>query len=90
MTDLAKPLAGFLREYLPHERGVSPHTIESCVTAFRMLVTFVAELLGIQPCRLKIEHLDTENLLAFLGHLETDRNNGVNVNGGVKRDTAAA
>ena len=78
MTDLAKPLAGFLREYLPHERGASPHTIESYVTAFRMLVTFVAELLGIQPCRLKIEHLDTENLLAFLDHLETDRNNGVN------------
>ena len=78
MTDLAKPLAAFLREYLPHTRGASPHTIESYVIALKMLITFLAGLLGIQPSRLEIKHLDTENLLAFLDHLETDRNNGVN------------
>lgn len=77
MTELAKPLAGFLREYLPHERGASPHTVETYVITFKMLVTFAAGFLGIQPCRLTIENLDIVTLLAFLDHLETERNNGV-------------
>lgn len=78
MTGLAKPLAGFLREYLPHERGVSPHTVESYVTSFRMLVTFVAESLGTQPCRLEVRDIGTGNLLQFPDHLETGRGNCVN------------
>ena len=78
MTGLAKPLAGFLREYLPHERGVSPHTVESYVTSFRMLVTFVAGRLGTQPCRLEVMDIGTGNLLQFLDHLETGRGNCVN------------
>ena len=77
MTELRKPLAKFLREYLPHERGVSPHTIEAQITTFRMLTTFAAGLLGTTPCRLTIENLDTATLLAFLDHLETERNNNI-------------
>ena len=77
MSELAKPVAAFLREYLPHERGASPHTIETYVIALRILITFLADLLRIQPSRLEIKHLDTKNVLAFLNHLEKDRKNGV-------------
>ncbi len=77
MTKLGKPLAKFLREYLPHERGVSPHTVEAQIITFQMLTTFAAGLLGTTPCRLTIEDLDTDTLLAFLDHLETERNNRI-------------
>ena len=77
MTKLGKPLAKFLREYLPHERGVSPHTVEAQIITFQMLTTFAAGLLGTTPCRLTIENLDTATLLAFLDHLETERNNSI-------------
>lgn len=75
MTDLARPLATYLREYLPHERGASPHTIRSYVKTFELLVTFAAGRVGTEPCKLTIANLDTATLLAFLDHLETDRSN---------------
>ncbi len=77
MSDLARPLARFLREYLPRDRGSSPHTIESYVASFKLLAVFAARRHKVRPCQLEVGHLDTTTLLAFLDHLEADRNNGV-------------
>lgn len=75
MTALAPPLAAFLREYLPRERGASPHTCEAYAYSFQLLVTFAARRLGTQPSRLEIEQLDVPMILAFLEYVEQERGN---------------
>ena len=35
MAELAPPLAMFLREYLPRDRGTSRHTVESYALCFK-------------------------------------------------------
>ena len=77
MAELAPPLAMFLREYLPCDRGTSRHTVESYALCFKLLVVFAADKHGIRPCMLEIGHLDIATLLEFLEHLELDRGNGV-------------
>ena len=77
MTDLAGPLAAFLQEHLPRDRGASPHTVASYAASFKLLAAFAAERHKLRPCRLEVEHLDVPTLLAFLNHLETDRDHGV-------------
>ena len=77
MADLAPPLATFLRDYLPRDRGTSRHTVESYALCFKLLVVFAADKHGIRPCTLDIGHLDIATLLEFLEHLERDRGNGV-------------
>ena len=77
MAELAPPLAMFLREYLPRDRGTSRHTVESYALCFKLLVVFAADKHGIRPCTLEIGHLDIATLLEFLEHLERDRGNGV-------------
>ena len=77
MAELAPPLAMFLREHLPRDRGTSRHTVESYALCFKLLVVFAADKHGIRPCTLKIGHLDIATLLEFLEHLERDRGNGV-------------
>ncbi len=77
MAELAPPLAMFLREYLPRDRGSSRHTVESYALCFKLLAVFVADKHSIRPCRLEIGHLDVATILEFLEHLERDRGNGV-------------
>ena len=77
MTALAGPLAAFLHEHLPRDRGASPHTVASYAASFQLLAVFAAERHKLRPCRLEVGHLDIPTVLAFLSHLETDRDNGV-------------
>ena len=77
MAELAPPLAMFLREHLPHDRGTSRHTVESYALCFRLLAVFAADKHGIRPCQLEIGHIDIATILEFLEHLERDRGNGV-------------
>ena len=77
MTKLASPLAAFLREHLPRDRGASRHTIESYATSFRLFAVFAADRHGIRPCALEIGHLDVDTILAFLDHIEAERGNSV-------------
>ena len=77
MTELAGPLAAFLQEHLPRDRGASPHTVAGYAASFKLLAVFAAERHKLRPCRLQVGHLDIPTLLAFLNHLETDRDNGV-------------
>jgi site-specific recombinase XerD len=76
MTPLAPHLSAFLNERLPHERQASPHTRASYAFTFQLLVRFASERLKVQPCALQIEQLDAAVVLAFLEHLETERDNG--------------
>ena len=73
MTPIAPLITDFLRNYLPVERGYSPHTCESYAYAFRLLFLFAAERLGSRPSQLHLEHLDASLIVAFLTHFEVDR-----------------
>ena len=73
MTTLAAQLSAFLREHLPRERKASPHTCEAYAYAFQLLVRFAAGRLGVRPSQIVIEQLDVPLVLAFLEHIEAER-----------------
>ena len=45
MTALAPHLSIYLREHLPRERAVSPHTVKTYANCFVLLVEFAADRL---------------------------------------------
>ena len=73
MTPIAPLITAFLREYMPVERGFSPHTCETYAHAFRLLFAFASERLKRQPSQLCLEHIDATMLLEFLSHIEQHR-----------------
>ena len=75
MTNLANYLSIFLREYLPSERGASPHTCETYAYTFQLLVCFAARQAKIQPSKLTLEAINASLIVAFLKHLEEERKN---------------
>lgn len=75
MNSLATHLSAFLREYLPRERRVSPHTTETYAYAFELLVCFAAKKFSRPPSELALTQLDAKLILEFLEHLERDRGN---------------
>jgi site-specific recombinase XerD len=75
MIPIAPHITAFLRERLPLERGASEHTCDSYAYAFRLLFEFASKRLSVQPSALCLEQIDADLVLAFLLHLESDRNN---------------
>jgi len=75
MNALAPYLETFLREYLPRDRRVSTHTIETYAYAFQLLVCFAAKRVRVAPSALQIEQLDAPLILSFLEYIETQRHN---------------
>jgi len=65
----------FFDRYLPHIKGVSPHTVKTYRDAFKLFVPFAATYHHITIKSLRIEHLSSELILAFLDGLERERNN---------------
>ena len=43
MTLLAPLITGFLRDYMPRQRGYSPHSCEAYAYSFRLLFAFAAK-----------------------------------------------
>lgn len=75
MTPLAPHLTAFLREWLPLQRGASPHTCESYAYTFQLLLTYVSQRLHLRPSDLCLEHIDAPMVMAFLAYLEAERGN---------------
>lgn len=75
MTQLAPLITGFLRDYMPRQRGYSPQSCETYAFGFKLLFDFAARRLGTRPSRLTIEDLDAPMIVAFLAHIEQDRGN---------------
>jgi len=76
MTPLAPLITGFLRDYMPRQRGYSPQTCETYALSFKLLFAFAAERARIRPSRLSIEQLDAALIVDFLAHIERERGNG--------------
>src|SRR5271166_1592386 len=76
MTSLAPLITGFLRDYMPRQRGYSPHSCETYALSFKLLFEFAARRTKTKPSELSIEQLDAALILDFLAHIERDRGNG--------------
>lgn len=76
MTPLAPLITGFLRDYMPRQRGYSPHSCETYAISFKLLLEFAAMRTGTRPSRLSIEQLDARLIVDFLAHIERERGNG--------------
>jgi len=82
MTALAPYLSAYLREHLPRDRAVSPHTVKTYANCFVLLVRFAADRLKRRPTDLEVEDLGTDLILAFLHHVENGRGSCVRTRNG--------
>lgn len=65
----------FFDQYLPHIKGVSHNTIKSYRDTFRLFLPFAAKYYEIRVSSLRIEHISSEVIIAFLNELQVERNN---------------
>jgi len=73
----AKLVEDFFLERLIRQRNSSPQTVAAYRDCFRLLFEFVRDHQNKAPDRLVLADLDAPLLLAFLDHLEKDRNNSI-------------
>lgn len=74
VSSLASGLKGFFLDYVPRQRALSPHTIQSYRDSLKLLLQFVAGKKG-DPSQLSVADLSVEKITAFLQKLETARRN---------------
>ena len=65
----------FFDHYLPHIKGVSPCTISAYRDAFKLLLPFAANHYRIKIRSLRVEHVSSQLILAFLDALQRQRKN---------------
>jgi site-specific recombinase XerD len=65
----------FFDKYLPHVKGISNRTIKAYRDSFRLFLPFAAKHRGIKIESLRVDHLSSELILAFLDDLELNRKN---------------
>lgn len=76
MTPIAPLVTGFLRDYMPRQRGYSPHTCETYAYSFKLLFGFASRRLKIRPSQMHLEQLAAALILEFLSDIENSRGNG--------------
>lgn len=76
-TDLGRDLVRFFEDFLPAQRGVSPHTLRSYRDALLLLLQFAARDSKRPIERLAIADLTPERITRFLSFLESERKNGI-------------
>lgn len=76
-TDLGRDLVRFFEDYLPTQRGLSPHTISSYRDTLVLLLNFTSRDTKRAVERLTISDLSAERVAKFLSFLETDRKNSI-------------
>jgi site-specific recombinase XerD len=74
-STLAALLESFFRHRLVAQRGASPATVVAYRDALRLFLVFASKRAGKPPSRLGLDELDRDMVLAFLDHLEQQRNN---------------
>ena len=77
LTDLGRELVCFFDDFLPGQRGLSPHTIRSYRDTLVLWLQFTAREARRGVELLTIRDLTEERVARFLRHLETDRKNAI-------------
>lgn len=65
----------FFTNYLPRQRGASPHTTRAYRDTLKLLFQFVAQRRDREIADLVLEDLDADTIAGFLDHLEKGRSN---------------
>jgi len=65
----------FFDHYLSNIRGMSHHTIRSYRDTFKLFLPFTAKHYGIKVKSLRLEHISSELIIAFLDDLQRNRHN---------------
>jgi site-specific recombinase XerD len=65
----------FFDQYLPSIKGSSRRTVQAYRDTFTLLLPFAAQHLSIKIESLRVKHISSDLILAFLDYLESDRNN---------------
>ena len=73
-TEFAKYLHSFLAQYLVNEKNVSHNTVKSYATAFKLLLDFLYEEMGINPDRIEFDDINSEVIIEYLEWMEKTRN----------------
>jgi len=73
---LALALQGFFTDFLPRQRALSPHTLQSYRDSLKLLLQFAAGKSG-DPSHLTVEQVNVAQITAFLQSLESSRRNRV-------------
>src|SRR5258708_31548423 len=74
---LGRDLVKFFDDFLPAQRGLSPHTIRSYRDALVLLLQFASRDAKRPVERLDIPDLTADPIATLLASLETDRHNGI-------------
>ena len=70
-------LRDYFTDHLPRLRGTSPHTLQSYRDSLVLLLRFLSARRNRPLAELDLTDLDPPNILAFLSHLERERQNSV-------------
>jgi len=73
-ADFPYYLTSFLGKYLPGQKNVSPNTIDSYATTFKLFLIFCEEEKHIKPERLKLNLITHDIVIDFLDWIEKERN----------------
>ncbi len=76
-TALGKSVARFFQDYLPHLRGMSPHTIKSYRDTMVLFLRFVGAKSGGSIESLDVGDINADRLGDFLTSLEKERGNSI-------------
>jgi site-specific recombinase XerD len=60
----------FFGQYLPHIKGVSHNTIKAYRDTFKLFLPFVSTHYSIKIKSLRVEHISSELIIAFLNDLQ--------------------
>jgi len=72
-TDFSKYLTDYLTQYLSHECGFSPNTIQTYSVTFTIFLTYMKGEEGIGPDKLCLKDITKPCIINFLKWLETER-----------------
>lgn len=73
-TDFAIFLSKFLSEYLPHERGMSPHTILAYRDTFMLFIRYMRDEKKVFVEKLTLDKISKEIVVDFLEWVQNRRN----------------
>jgi site-specific recombinase XerD len=65
----------FFIQYLPHIKGMSHHSIKAYRDTFRLFLPFAAQHYGIKIKSLRLQHISSELVIAFLDQIQRERKN---------------